>query len=96
MNRNSPYIHRAPLRSMPNRSFQRFENGAQERQTLAEQAGEPICNPEMPNDFDYSLAIASVPSQKWQNLYSEEEGLKNGTIFMELNKPFYGSACGGR
>lgn len=35
------------------------------------------------------LAIASVPIQTWGQLYSEVESLKNGTIFQELDKPFF-------
>lgn len=35
------------------------------------------------------LAIASVPMQKWNEIYDEAEGFKNGTIFPELHKPFY-------
>lgn len=98
MNRKSQYI-RLPLSAVPPyRSFQRYDGGAHAtaQPTFAEQSGEPLCNPDAQNGFDDSLAMASVPSQKWQNLYSEDEGLQNGTIFMELNKPFYGSACAGR
>ncbi len=35
------------------------------------------------------LAIASVPIQTWNGVYDEEQAFKNGTIFPELNKPFY-------
>ena len=35
------------------------------------------------------LAIASVPVQKWNQIYDEEQSLEHGTIFPELNKPFY-------
>ncbi len=35
------------------------------------------------------LAIASVPIQKWGQIYDEKEALENGTIFPELNKPFF-------
>lgn len=35
------------------------------------------------------LAIASIPKQKWNEIYNEEEAFGNGTIFPELNKPFY-------
>ncbi|BBF43944.1 hypothetical protein lbkm_2632 [Lachnospiraceae bacterium KM106-2] len=41
---------------------------------------------------DLPLAIASVPCQKWVNTYDYANALKEGTIFPELNKPFY---CGG-
>lgn len=36
-----------------------------------------------------TLAIASVPMQKWGGVYEDSEALKTGTIFPELNKPFY-------
>lgn len=35
------------------------------------------------------LAIASVPVQKWGPLYDEKEALKEGTMFVQLNKPFF-------
>ena len=35
------------------------------------------------------LAIASVPVQKWDKVYDENKALRNGTIFPELNKPFF-------
>lgn len=35
------------------------------------------------------LAIVNVPIQKWGELYSEEEALNIGTIFHDLNKPFF-------
>lgn len=46
-------------------------------------------------EFDYSLAMVYSPKQAWQNLYSVEEGLYAGTIFRELDKPFYGPKCYG-
>ncbi|MCM1088160.1 MAG: spore coat protein CotJB [Muribaculaceae bacterium] len=35
------------------------------------------------------LAIASVPMQDWGELYDEKEALFCGTIFTQLNKPFF-------
>ncbi|MEY8336473.1 spore coat protein CotJB [Lachnospiraceae bacterium 62-35] len=35
------------------------------------------------------LGIASVPVQKWGAVYPDAQALKTGTIFEELNKPFY-------
>lgn len=35
------------------------------------------------------LAIASVPVQSWGELYSQDEALRTGTIFKELDKPFF-------
>ncbi len=36
---------------------------------------------------DKPLAYAYVPIQRWRMLYSPADGLMNGTIFEELNKP---------
>ncbi len=36
------------------------------------------------------LAMAYVPWQKWQNIYDAEKGFCSGTIFQDLNLPFYG------
>jgi hypothetical protein len=38
---------------------------------------------------DNNLAIASVPIQKWGELYNEVDALNIGTIFYDLNKPFF-------
>lgn len=35
------------------------------------------------------LAIAFVPCQSWGELYDKDQALKAGTIFKELDKPFY-------
>lgn len=35
------------------------------------------------------LAIASVPCQKWDKIYDLETALKEGTVFPELNRPFF-------
>ena len=35
------------------------------------------------------LAIASVPLQRWDRVYDENEALENGTVFPALNKPFF-------
>ena len=35
------------------------------------------------------LAIASVPFQKWNEIYGEEEAFEKGTIFPELDKPIF-------
>ena len=47
------------------------------------------------SEFDYSLAMAYSPYQQFQNIYCEEEGFAIGTIFKELDKPFYGPKCKG-
>ena len=48
-----------------------------------------------PADFNTTLAMVYSPLQEFQNLYCEEEGLMAGTIFRELDKPFYGPKCYG-
>ena len=40
---------------------------------------------------DPSLAMAYVPMQQLKTTYQPEQGWDNGTLFPELNKPFYGS-----
>ncbi len=35
------------------------------------------------------LAIASVPVQCWDEVYDEAQALRTGTIFPDLNKPFF-------
>lgn len=35
------------------------------------------------------LAIPTVPMQQWNQTYPPEKGLEEGTIFPELNLPFY-------
>ena len=39
----------------------------------------------------YPLASVYAPIQAWQALYDSEEALKHGTLFKELEKPFYGT-----
>ena len=39
-----------------------------------------------------ALAMAYVPWQHWDQIHCPEEGFACGTIFPELNKPFYGKA----
>ncbi len=38
------------------------------------------------------LAMASVPTQVWEDLYEPEIGFAHGTIFRQLNLPFEGGA----
>lgn len=37
------------------------------------------------------LTMAYVPMQSWNKIYDLETGLKKGTIFPDLYKPFYGA-----
>ena len=41
-----------------------------------------------------SLAMVYSPHQEFQSLYDPREGLCRGTVFCELDKPFYGSGRG--
>ena len=41
------------------------------------------------------LAMAYVPWQHWCSTYEPAEGHRRGTIFPELDLPFYGGACSG-
>ena len=38
-----------------------------------------------------SLAMVYSPCQVFEGIYESDEGLSRGTIFMELEKPFYGA-----
>lgn len=38
------------------------------------------------------LAIANVPIQKWGELYDDKDALDIGTVFKELNKPFFAAS----
>ncbi|MBR0235102.1 MAG: spore coat associated protein CotJA [Clostridia bacterium] len=45
------------------------------------------------NDGGQVLAMAYVPSQRFENLYSPADALWTGTLFGDLNKPY---CTGGR
>ena len=42
-----------------------------------------------------NLAIASVPMQEWGALYETKEALRVGTVFQDLNKPFFAAPSDG-
>ncbi len=42
------------------------------------------------NTREQSLAMAYVPYQEFEELYSDSEALYNGTLFKKLNLPFLG------
>ena len=53
----------------------------------------PVCVVEKTKKDDLygmPLAMAYVPWQKWQNIYDAEKGFCRGTIFQELDLPFFG------
>ncbi len=41
------------------------------------------------------LAMASVPIQTWGQIYDNQTALKKGTIFQELDMPFFAADDGG-
>lgn len=44
-------------------------------------------------EMNNELAMVYSPYQEWQNIYSGEKALETGTLFAELDKPFYGYKC---
>ena len=54
--------------------------------------------PEMPMESSFpakvSLAMMYVPYQRFEKLYDEEKALSRGTLFEELDLPFYGGKRG--
>lgn len=57
---------------------------------IAEQYGIPKFPEKTPD------AMAFVPFQQYNSpTYTPNQGLESGTMFPSLNKPFYGSKCGG-
>lgn len=51
-------------------------------------------NPSMPENgclSGRSLAMVYSPCQEFEGIYEPQEGLMAGTIFRELEKPFYGA-----
>lgn len=58
---------------------------------------EPIM-PEMPEQSVFpariSLAMMYVPYQRFEKLYDGEKALSRGTLFEELDLPFYGGKRG--
>ena len=60
---------------------------------------EPIM-PEMPVESSFpahvSLAMAYVPYQRFENLYDEDKALERGTLFKDLDLPFYGGKRGAK
>ena len=39
------------------------------------------------------LAMTYVPWQKWEDIYSPDEGFARGTIFAQLDKTYIGRKC---
>lgn len=43
---------------------------------------------------DYVVAMAYVPFQQYGTVYQPEQALASGTLFPDLDKPFYGKKGG--
>ena len=43
---------------------------------------------------EYPIAMAYVPMQQWRELYDPMSGISHGTIFRELDLPWYPTNCG--
>lgn len=46
-----------------------------------------------PKELMLPIAMGYVPWQHFKDLYDIEKGFMQGTIFQELDKPFYGGGC---
>ena len=59
---------------------------------MANDMNEQMCDLAQPTPLPAVTvpAMAYVPYQQFSNIYTPEQGFDNGTIFPELNKPFYG------
>ena len=44
-------------------------------------------------DEEYRIAMAYVPMQEWKELYDTASGFSHGTIFRELDLPWYPTCC---
>lgn len=42
---------------------------------------------------NFVVGMAYVPWQTWNNVNDPSKGLRRGTIFQELDKPFEGGCC---
>ncbi len=38
----------------------------------------------------FPIGMAYVPWQYWEDIYEADKGLQQGTIFMQLDKPYLG------
>ncbi len=65
----------------------RSRSAMRERERAAAQGGQHDCLDELP------LAMAYVPSQRFERLYEPSDGWHRGTIFADLDKPYEGGCC---
>ena len=67
---------------------ERSEKSAYAFKVKQNMAGEhKYCDTQLKN---LPLTMAYVPFQKIENIFTEEEALKSGTLFTNLDKPFLG------
>ena len=48
------------------------------------------------NNTNTPLAMVYSPAQRWGNLYTPEDALKNGTLFADLNFPWVAGEKGSK
>jgi hypothetical protein len=73
--------------------FSKFLGLGTQRQTRNEIPANPCENDRVPYK---SLAMVYSPVQEYRMIYDPEIALVNGTIFEELDKPFYCGSCRGK
>lgn len=55
----------------------------------------PTCCPTEWGLYGYPLATVYVPMQEFCRIYDTDTALSRGTLFRDLDKPFYGKHCNG-
>ena len=58
-----------------------------------EDVSEQVCPITPTCKSEKALAMVYAPKQMWCGIYEPDVALVNGTLFEELNKPFYMSGC---
>lgn len=76
-----------------NTQVRRSGRSAPYRPTRVEKAVPSDCGSAGFPESYYSLAMVYTISQSWRLINDGCEGFDRGTIFDELNKPFYGDKC---
>lgn len=83
-NMRSPYRGRTYCTSAP-------ECGCQRESVMARDAEFSCENSCQKNDMgDFPIGMGYVPWQNWREIYELEKAFQAGTIFAELDKPFFG------
>lgn len=70
--------------------MQNYRNNAMAYNNYRQSNAHIVDDDKRDNMADMPLAMAYVPWQRWQNIYDAEKGFCRGTIFQELDLPFYG------